>query len=417
MERESEKRDIYPAGKYSIDRHNELVKEAQISALNKELIFKFQNYLYSKGSGDNRVCKVTWTIRELAVMAGKDLNTLTKQDCLDLVVKINRNTNHEESTKADYRRVLKQFFKWYKDDDKRLESSNSDEKEAAKRMYNYLEKEVKMAYKKKQIDPTSILSEEDIELVITKGCKITRDIAFIKFLYETGVRIGEMLNLKIKDIEIKQHLGVAYVNGKTGRRSVQFTRSMKYITQWLELHPLRDNPESYLWVTSALNYPTMPVGYSCAVKLLDMAFERAGLAAKRHNPHWFRHSRATLLAPHVSESILCKYMGWVQSSEQVDTYVHLCQSQVEDAILRVNGLADMQQEKKNLPLKCGCGAVNDYSARFCFKCGNPLSIIEALNGQTIYDKELNETLKEFLNIAQNPEMLKAFMEFKKRESL
>ena len=45
-----------------------------------------------------------------------------------------------------------------------------------------------------------------------------------------------------------------------------------------------------------------------------------------------------LLAPKITESLLCKYMGWRIGSNQVRVYVHLCTKELEDAILQMNGI-------------------------------------------------------------------------------
>jgi len=44
-----------------------------------------------------------------------------------------------------------------------------------------------------------------------------RDKAFISLLYESGCRIGELLNLKIKNVEFDANGAVLIVNVKTGQ--------------------------------------------------------------------------------------------------------------------------------------------------------------------------------------------------------
>src|SRR3989338_4874664 len=132
-----------------------------------------------------------------------------------------------------------------------------------------------------------------------------------------------------------------------------------------------------------------PLDYRGATKLLLRCFTRAGYVKfeefgkadgnigrrisyqkKKCNPHWFRHSRASLLAPHLPEALLCKYMGWKIGSKQVQTYLHLCPQQLEDAFLKLHGLKE-EDEQKGKPQKCGCGIVSDRFARYCLNCGNP----------------------------------------------
>src|SRR3989344_6607547 len=388
-----------------------------ISDGNKKLLRNFQNYLFSTGTKTFRVGKLTKEItkRLLAkenglLVIGCDLNQATKQDILNAVSYINRSEDWAEATKSDYRRAIKQFYKWFKEEDERVYSKDDHERIIAQKLYHFVENEVKRAYKPKQIDPSTILTEEDVEKAVG-GCRTIKEKAFIKFLHETGVRAEEMINLKVKHIEIKKNIGLAHVDGKTGRRTVQFVKSMPYVVQWLSIHPCKEVPEAYLWLGERTNRLYEPLKYLGAMKLVQRCFKRAGLK-KRHNLHWFRHSRASLLAPHLPESLLCKYMGWVLGSKQVRTYLHLCPQQLEDAFLKINGLVE-DSEKKDLPQKCGCGTVNDTFARYCFQCGNPLNVEIALQDQELVKSETNIAIKEMMEMFKNPETMKKFMEFKR----
>jgi len=412
------KMDLYPNKRKNFENANKKLEQFKTSETNKKLIRDFQNYLFSTGSKELRIAKLTTQL--IRILSYKDngrlvfncnFNDVSKKEVLNLVSYINRQKNLSEATKGDYRRCIKQFYRWYKDEDDKIYSADLNVRTKALKFYNYLEKEVSMNYKRKQIDPSTVLTEEDIEKVVSKGCRTIKEKALIKFLHETGVRAGELLNLKLKDIEIKKNMGVVYVNGKTGRRAVQFTKSMSYLVGWLEMHPTKDDPSSYLWLTESTNRMHQPIKHNGAKKLVDRCFVRA-YVNKKHNLHWFRHSRASLLAPHLPEALLCRYMGWVIGTRQVRTYLHLCPHQLEEAFLRINGLAQEEEDQKNLPQKCGCGTVNDSFARYCFKCGNPLSVEVAVQDQEMVKSETGKAIKEMLTLFQDPEKLKAFMKFK-----
>ncbi|MBT3395517.1 tyrosine-type recombinase/integrase [archaeon] len=411
--------DLYPSKRGYFKRTNEKLSRADISEINKQLIRDFQNYLFSSGSGEKRVAKLTaqfinmFSFKEAnGKVISINLDNVTRKDVLNIVAYINRIDRLSEATKSDYRRCIKQFFKWFQEEDVRVDSEDRNDRIEAKKLYSYIEKELSISYKKKQIDPSTILSDEEIENVVRKGCRSIKEKAFIKFLHETGIRAGEMLNLHLKHIEIKKNIGVAYVDGKTGRRAVQFTRSMPYIVQWLESHPFKDDNDSFLWLGESPNRLHQPLIHRGSQKMIDRCFERSGIK-KKHNFHWFRHSRASLLAPHLPESLLCKYMGWTIGSRQVKTYLHLCPQQLEDAFLKMNGLAE-EVEKKELPKQCGCGTINDSFSRYCFRCGNPLSVETALQDQEIVKSETGKAVKEMLEMFKDPEILNAFMKFKEQ---
>lgn len=52
--------------------------------------------------------------------------------------------------------------------------------------------------------PTDLLTREDVQ-ALKDACQNTRDRAFIAMLYETGVRIGELIDLAVGDIEDHNH--------------------------------------------------------------------------------------------------------------------------------------------------------------------------------------------------------------------
>ena len=383
---------------------------AEISKKNKSLIRGFQQYLAAKNCGQQRISKLTYQLRKVSYVLGKNLDKVTRKDLIEVTAHFNQLDTITAATKADYRRALKQFFKYYEDEDKRLDSKNKTIKINARKFYKYLQTQFSCRYKEKEIDPSSILTDEDIQLVVEKGCDNIRHKALIKFLHETGLRAGELLGLRRRDIVIKKNIGEAYVDGKTGKRLVQFTKSMSYIVQWLDIHPIKEE-NAFVWLTSSSNYKSKLLKHRSAAKLVDVCFKNAGVN-KKHNLHWFRHSRASLNAPHWTETIMCKYFGWVIGSKQVRTYCHISPKQIEDAFLKMNGLSEEQEEKKNLPLLCGCGTTNDSFSRYCYRCGNPLTIQTAVQDQEVMKTETGLAIKEMMEMFRDPEMMKAFMEFK-----
>ena len=77
--------------------------------------------------------------------------------------------------------------------------------------------------------------------------------------------------------------------------------------------------------------------------MLKSVAQNAGID-KPINPHHFRHSRATDLAKKLTEAQLCQYMGWIQSSKEAATYVHLSGRDMDKAILTLHGLAEEETQ-------------------------------------------------------------------------
>jgi len=413
------KLDIYsPSRNTAFEKELERLKKANISQRNKDLITDFHNYLFSKDSGELRVAKLSSQLRNIcrwlknALEINKDLDKLNKKDIMNLVSFINRGLKEKaEATRSDYKRALKQFFRWFKDEDERVYSRKKEQRIEAKKLYTYLEKEVSSNYKQRQADPNTIINDDEISIIIDKGAKTPKEKAFLSLLHETGCRASEFLNLKIGNIKMKEsYIEINVPDGKTGKRVIYATKSIPYIIRYLDIHPYKNNNNSYLWLSDARFNLNQPLQHRGGQKLINRCFERAGIA-KRHNWHWFRHSRATILAPKLTEVMLCKYMGWT-TGKMIKTYVHLCNNQLEDTFLALHGIKSKKDETEK-PIKCICGALNNPKERYCFKCYKPLKVETVIQDQELINSEVNKTIKFFMEMAKNPELMKKFEEFKK----
>ena len=115
--------------------------------------------------------------------------------------------------------------------------------------------------------PEEILSEEEVKLIAEKAENL-RDKAFALVLYERGARIGELLPLKIKNIYFDRYRAVLMINGKTGQRRVRIIASVPVLAQWLEIHPLRNNPEAWVWIDLGNRNKYSLMSYPAVLKML-----------------------------------------------------------------------------------------------------------------------------------------------------
>jgi len=356
----------------------------KINPKNKEIIHNFVKHLAAEDLTKVRQSKYIYTTVQISRrIKNKDFTKLNKDSIEDLVGGIN-NSDFSEWTKRDYKIILKRLIKYIR------------EKEGKRFLEGRYPLEVSwisstMKKTRKKL-PKELLTIDDIK-ELAEGTLNLRDKAFILFLYESGSRIGEILNLKIKDVEFDKFGARIILFGKTGARKIRIIASAPSISNWIKHHPTNKNKDS--WLFCSLNHPNMGEQgqYFYFNKLLRVTKKRVKLT-KPVNPHHFRHSRATELAKKITEAQLCNYMGWIIGSREAATYVHLSGRDTDKAILKLHGLAEEETEKETFtPINCPrCGIDNSPGSKFCSGCSLGLdekSIID-------YDKKIEDEKTELL---------------------
>jgi integrase/recombinase XerD len=120
-----------------------------------------------------------------------------------------------------------------------------------------------------------------------------RDKALLEFAYASGVRVGELISVKVRDVDLQE--GLALVFGKGSReRIVPLGRAalQALIVYLREIRPTLAGTRGEGVVF--LNARGTPLSRMGVWKILRRHVERAGIA-KRVTPHTLRHSFATHL--------------------------------------------------------------------------------------------------------------------------
>jgi len=390
-------REIYPHIKKTYE--NRLKKLDTLRPRNKELILGFEEHLFAKGNKIARVSKLLAEMMHLCKLFDKDLDKVDNNDIERVMAKINQ-MDYSEYTKKDYWRAIKQFYHWH------LKAEYS----------KVIQFQVKYNLNK-EIKRDAIITEEDMEKVLKLQLSL-RNKAFLSILHETGARIGEILTMNVGSIKKENNIAKVKLRGKTGERDVLVVSCVPHLFKLLSEHPFKDKPEKPLWIkeSSYYNECKEPLGYTGAVNLIKNAFEKANLK-KQCNPHFFRHSRATILATHLTEVQMCLYFGWEIGSKQVATYVHASGRDVDMAIKGYYGIKLNEKEVRKQPKVCSsCNTVNEEDNVFCSQCGSPLSVKTFMKNQEIINTQIDETMKFFMKIVKNNELMAKFEEFKTKFS-
>lgn len=347
---------------------------------NKDIIFRFQKHLFFKGLSTSRIEKVIYALYRLALIFDKNFEHATKEDLEKVVEQIEKGT-WAERTKSEFKSIVKLFFRWLRQTEEYPEEV----------------KWIKAKTKNKHRLPEEILTEEEIKK-LAEVAENPRDRALVLVLYESGCRIGELLPLRVKNIQFDQYGAQLIVNGKTGMRRVRIIASCPALSNWLQIHPNRNDPKAFVWIVIGTRNKYEIMGYPSVLRMLKKLSKKAGIS-KRVNPHSFRHARATHLASLLTEAQMKEHFGWVQASDMAAIYVHLSGREVNHALLKLHGLAPEKPQEETIRLQTckRCGEANDPIAHFCLRCGSPLNlkILKKLeNKQTEKDELVAMVLEE-----------------------
>ncbi|MBI5051296.1 tyrosine-type recombinase/integrase, partial [Candidatus Micrarchaeota archaeon] len=292
--------------------------DKEICKENKEIIVAFCKKQLAKGHSYGRVAKVAYCLRRWAMWLKKSFKNATKDDLISVVGDLEANPNYKFQTKYDFKTVLKMIYKYVKGND-----------EVYPPEITWLRQNMK---KQSHKLPEELLSEDEV-LKIANAAETVRDKAFILVLYETGCRIGEILSIRIKNLQFDQYGAILRVTGKTGDRRVRVISSAPVLANWIDIHPYKNDQDAVVWYPNATNRknPQKAIMHGSIYVLIKKLAAKAGVN-KRIYPHLFRHSRATAMAGKFTEAQMKEYFGWVQGSDMAATYVHLSGRDVDIAL-------------------------------------------------------------------------------------
>ncbi|MDA3971352.1 MAG: tyrosine-type recombinase/integrase [Desulfobulbaceae bacterium] len=145
--------------------------------------------------------------------------------------------------------------------------------------------------KKIRIKPPEILPKaiplEDIEKLLAVTTNI-RDRALILLLLRTGMRIGELLNVKISDIILSEQKILIYLGEKNYQGRVVYfgDDADQALRQWLQI---RKKDKEFLFYSPCRE----SLGYVAAWSVMRKHLEAAEIAHKGYSLHCLRHTFAT----------------------------------------------------------------------------------------------------------------------------
>ena len=383
-------RDLY-CRKQRLESWTERIHQDLVGTDKNDLL-KFLEIMEEKDQAILTIVKGISIMLQLRKQFNKPFCQVTKDD-MKLLFKWMNNKGYRVETHEKIRAVLKKFFKM-------VYGNNESYPECVKWFTVKVGKDKKS--QERQLDINEYLEEEEIQKIIDAAQTIQKK-AFLGCLYETGARPEEYLRLTNLDIKIDTHGAIFILRGKTGERRIRIVSFAPLLQQWLNLTPLKHEKQFPLWITEATNQKNKPLGLRGAENIISKALTNAGLRDKHARLYLLRHSQATYLANHLTESQLCVFFGWTHGTKVLRRYIHMSGRNLDNTLLSIaEGKPIIQQDESKLRIfKCNrCSEILSPTMQFCSRCGLSTKISEQYIKERDLENENNQLKIEIASIRQ-----------------
>lgn len=267
----------------------------------KEKVDQFRNWLQSKRYSESTIGTYIDSIQTfLRYYATKNLSEITNDD----LIAFNNNyilaNNYSASYQNQVVNAVKLFFRTAED----------------KQLYP----ELVHRPKTQKLLP-NVLSKEEIKLILNAHGNIKHK-AMLSLIYSCGLRRGELIALKLTDIDSKR--GLVIIRQSKGRKDRVAPLSEKI----LEL--LRDYYNAHkpnVWLFEGQDKKSQYDERSLA-NVLKQALEKSGIP-KPVSLHWLRHSYATHLLENGTDLRYIQEILGHSSSRTTEIYTHVSNHNIQ----------------------------------------------------------------------------------------
>ena len=235
---------------------------------NFEYMHLFLDAKRIEGCSERTIQYYRTTIEKLLFYIETPVRKITTEEIRHYLVEYQQINNCSKVTVDNVRRNISSFFSWLEEEDYLLKSPM---------------KRIHKIKTKQQVKDT--ISDEAIEQ-LRDNCNCMRDLAIIDMLYSTGIRVGELVNLNISDINFDARECVVFGKGDKERKVYFDAKAKIHLQEYL--HSRKDNNPA-LFVTLDAPYARLKIsGVEIRVRRLGRE-----LNMEKIHPHKFRRTMAT----------------------------------------------------------------------------------------------------------------------------
>ena len=233
-------------------------------------------------------------LKKMYNLIDKNVDEITTDDLRKYLFDYKNTSNPSKTTIDNLRRIFSSFFAWLEEEDYIL-------KNPVKRIHKVKSGKV----------VRETLSDENLEL-LRDSCDNLRDKAMFEMLLSTGIRVGELVNLNISDVDFVEREAIVYGKGDS-QRIVYFDAKAKLsLKKYLDSR-VDDNPALFVQFRRPWNRH--------GIRGVEKRIRDLGLKCNIENvhPHRFRRTLATKA---IDKGMPIEQVQKLLGHTQIDTTMH-----------------------------------------------------------------------------------------------
>jgi len=235
---------------------------------NTDFLKMFLDAKKVEGCSDRTIKYYRTTIEHFISNRENGVRKISTEEIREYLADYQKRNNCSNVTVDNVRRNISSFFSWLEEEDYIIKSP-------MKRIHKIKTKTV----------VKNVISDEGIER-LRDHCRDIRDLAMIDLLYSTGIRVGELVNLNIDDIDLDGRECVVYGKGDKERRVYFDAKAKVHLRDYIES---RTDKNEALFVTLDAPHTRLKIS-GVEIRLRQLGRQ---LDLDRIHPHKFRRTMAT----------------------------------------------------------------------------------------------------------------------------
>lgn len=273
---------------------------------NEEFLKMFLDAKKIEGCSERTIQYYAVTVEHLFKQTDTEVRKITTEEIRAYLADYQKINGCSNVTIDNIRRNISSFFSWLEEEDYILKSP-------MRRIHKIKTKTV----------VKNVITDEGIEK-LRDNCKEIRDLAMIDLLYSTGIRVGELVNLNIDDIDLEGRECVVYGKGDKERKVYFDAKAKVHLKEYIVS---RNDQNSALFVTLDSPHDRLKIsGVEIRLRQLGRSLE-----LDRIHPHKFRRTMATRA---IDKGMPIEQVQRILGHSQIDTtmqYAMVNQSNVKSS--------------------------------------------------------------------------------------